>query len=152
MGYTTEFKGEIAIDPPLSQEEIGFLRKFSGTRRMSRKNGPYYVDAGGMGGQAEEPDILDYNSPPSGQPGLWCNWEPNDDGTTLRWNGSEKFYYADDWMEYVIDHFLKPDHIAPFDFLQGHTLNGEIKAQGEEIDDRWLLIVENNNVSRVGLP
>lgn len=34
-------------------------------------------------------------------------------------------------------------------FLQGHVLNGEIEAQGEDIADRWKLVVTNNAVSVV---
>lgn len=151
MGYTTEFSGQIAIVPPLSEEERAFLTKFSQTRRMLRGNGPYFVDGAGFGGQNHDPDILNYNAPPEGQPGLWCQWIPNEEGTALVWDEGEKFYAADEWMEYLIDHFLKPDHLAPMPFLGAHTLNGEILAQGEDIHDRWQLIVEDNLVSRVKL-
>ena len=62
MGYTTEFSGSVKIEPPLNEEEIAFLNKFSDTRRMNRRKGPYYVDNAGMAGQDREPDIIDYNS------------------------------------------------------------------------------------------
>ena len=50
MGYTTEFFGEIAVEPPLSQAEIAFLNKFSKTRRIKSTLGPYYVDSAGYFG------------------------------------------------------------------------------------------------------
>ncbi|HEY1035564.1 MAG TPA: hypothetical protein VGE09_11345 [Pseudoxanthomonas sp.] len=154
MGYTTEFQGQINIEPPLSAEEITFLKKFNETRRMDRRNGPYHVDGTGDFGQGHDSDVRDYNRPPAGQPGLWCNWTPTDDGTAIEWDGGEKFYDSLEWMQYLIEHFLAPGAKAATElpFLQAnHVLNGTIKAQGEEMDDRWKLIVTDNAVSRADL-
>lgn len=160
MGYTTEFYGEVNVDPPLNGDEISYLRKFAETRRMNRTKGPYFVDGAEFMGQAHEEDILDYNSPPPGQPGLWCQWVPTDDGRSIVWDQGEKFYDADAWMVYLINHFLKVGahaSIAMHDFninIQyfknfqfNHVLNGEFEAIGEESDDRWLLVVTNNIVT-----
>lgn len=150
MGYTTEFDGAVTIDPPLNEQEIQFLRKFSGTRRMNRHAGPYFVDAEDDFGQGRSSDIIDYNRPSPGQPGLWCQWVPTDDGSKIEWDGNEKFYDSVEWMKYLIDHFLSPTAIAKdvLPFLQAnHTVNGEIFAQGEETSDRWKLVVEDNKVS-----
>lgn len=150
MDYTTTFSGEIAIDPPLNPEEISYLKKFNVTRRMARENGPYYVDGSGYYGQGDDNDIEDYNRPPPGQPGLWCQWTPTDDGKSLVWDEGEKFYDSAEWMKYIIDHFLQPgckakDHLG---FLQGnHVCNGVIEAQGEDADDRWDLVVMGNVVA-----
>lgn len=152
MGYTTEFSGSISIEPPLNEDEIAFLEKFARTRRMNRKKGPYFVDGNGFAGQGDDPDIIDYNRPPPGQPGLWCHWVPDGDG--IEWDGGENFYDSADWMKYIIDHFLRPGAHAASElpFLQAnHTCNGVIKAQGEDIDDRWKLIVEDNEVRVVDL-
>lgn len=140
MGYTTTFDGEVTIDPPLNQEEIQFLTEFSQSRRMDRKEGPY---------ELEDRNVLNPNKPPEGQPGLWCQWIPTDDGKYIVWDGGEKFYNSVEWMQYLIDHFLKPNAIAKdtLPFLQAnHTLNGEIFAQGEEPDDVWKLVVTDNVV------
>lgn len=151
MGYTTEFYGRIEIVPPLNKEEIEYLTKFSNTRRMKRKLGPYYVDGSGFKGQGNDPDIQGFNGPPDGQPSLWCQWIPTEDGKYIEWDGGEKFYEADQWMKYIIDHFIgsSPIAIDKLPFLQCHLCNGEIEAQGEERDDQWVLIVENN-VVKVG--
>lgn len=149
MGYTTEFEGQIKITPPLSTEERGFLLKFSETRRMNRKNGPYFVNGGGDMGQARDADIIDYNLPPTGQPSLWCGWMPDKEGKHLIWNGVEKFYEADEWMKYLMHYFTgsNPKAKSVLPFLTGHICNGEILAQGEDIKDRWKLIVKDNKVS-----
>lgn len=150
MGYTTEFDGSVSIEPPLNEQEIAFLKVFSGTRRMNRKKGPYYAVDDGDYGQNREDDIINYNRPPPGQPGLCCQWIPTEDGSEIEWDGGEKFYNSVEWMCYIIDHFLAPNAKAKdiLPFLQAnHTVNGEIEAQGEESDDRWKLIVKNNKVT-----
>lgn len=154
MGYTTIFEGRITIAPPLNPQEIAYLNKFSDTRRMNRERGPYYVNGGGFAGQGHDSDIIEYNQPAAGQPGLWCHWVPIEDGSALEWNGAEKFYDAEEWMAYVIDHFLTGaagtfrDHPDSAGFTFDHVADGVIDAQGEEPGDTWKLVVEGNRVSR----
>jgi hypothetical protein len=93
MGYTTEFDGQVTVTPPLNEHEVAYLRRFADTRRMARAKGPYYTGAG-FRGQDDEADVTDYSHPPAGQPGLWCQWVPTDDGTGIEWDGGEKFYDA----------------------------------------------------------
>lgn len=153
MGYTTEFLGGVEISPPLNEAESIYLRAFAETRRMERDRGPYFVGGSGYRGQVHDEDVSNFNAPPTGQPGLWCQWVPNEDGTALEWDGGEKFYEADQWMSYLIEHFLKPEahasasgdpRFAEFSF--NHVLNGEIEANGDDPDDRWLLRVSDNEV------
>lgn len=162
MGYTTDFDGSIAIEPPLNEAEITYLRRFADTRRMLRAKGPYYTGTG-VAGQDNEADITAYNSPPDGQPGLWCKWISNSDGTALVWDGREKFYDAAEWMSYLLDTFLRPGaalqmeladrvpgRVYPpaFDaFTFDHHLSGRIEAQGEDPDDRWGLVVNGDEVT-----
>ncbi len=137
MGYTTEFHGKIDVSPPLSEEEAKYLLEFSKTRHMARSRGPYYVD--GAYGHGENSDVTDYNCQGDGQPGLWCHWVATEDGAGIEWDHGEKFYHPEEWMRYLIDHFLKPGHIAELSFFGEHVLNGSILAQGEDITDRWRL-------------
>jgi hypothetical protein len=74
------------------------------------------------------------------QPGLWCQWVPNEDGTALVWDGGEKFYEYVEWIEYIITNFLKP---------WGIVANGQVEWQGEERDDHGVIDVKDN-VVRVG--
>lgn len=150
MGYTTSFSGQITIVPALDADEIAFLQKFSETRRMCRKCGPYFVGGSGDFGQGRDPDVIDYNRPDPSQPGLWCQWRPTEDGSAIEWNEAEKFYDSAEWMKYLIVHFLKPgaEAVGKVEVLKGgHVLNGVIEAQGEDSSDRWDLLVKDNKVT-----
>ena len=153
MGYRTDFEGQIEITPPLNAAEIEYLAVFSETRHMHRKQGKYFVDFENTFNTTEV-GVYDYNQPPPGQPQLWCNFTPTEDGTALVWNGCEKTYGAKEWIKYIINHFLKPNALAsksklPYftEFTFDHICNGELIAQGERLSDRWLLIVKDNVVS-----
>jgi len=163
MGCTTEFTGRVTVEPPLNPDEIAYLTKFARTRRMHRNNGPYFVDGSGAYGQGRDADIIEFNSEPPEQPGLWCRWVPTEDGAGIEWDGGEKFYDADRWMAYLIDTFLKSgatvqgELAVPVDgrvyhdaferFTFDHVVNGRIEAQGERDDDHWTLVVVDNEVS-----
>jgi hypothetical protein len=162
MGYTTNFKGQVNLSHALTEEQSLYLRTFNRTRRMKRSpevlqelfngehglsgqyglDGMYFCRDDGRHGQSQDKSILDYNSPPDGVPGLWCQWVPNDEGTALEWDEGEKFYRYTEWMKFIIEHFLTP---------WGIVANGEIKWQGKDFDDRGKLIVVNNAVSEVEL-
>jgi len=163
MGYTTDFSGQFEIDKPLAPEHLAYLEAFNGSRRVTRNakiaeglpdpvrlaaglpigvEGGYYVgSAADNYVQTEDASINmnrgDYNYPPKGQPGLWCQWVPNDGGTAIEWDGGEKFYDYVPWLNYLIEHFLKP---------WGYVLNGEVGWQGEESGDVGKIIVKNNDV------
>jgi hypothetical protein len=98
----------------------------------------YFVDATGKFGQGKDASILEYNHPPSGQPGLWCLWVPNFDCSGIIWDGGEKFYDYVEWIEYLITHFLKP---------WGYTLNGTVFWNGEESGDTGKIVITNNVVT-----
>ena len=158
MGYTTDFTGQFDLDRKLSPEHEEYLHAFSASRRMGRDadktvqrddpvreraklgggpGGGYFVTASGYSGQDRGADVLDRYSPPAGQPGLWCQWEPSEDGLAIVWNDGEKFYSYTEWLEYLIAHFLKP---------WGYTLNGAVEWAGEERDDRGRILVEDNEL------
>jgi hypothetical protein len=123
MGYTTEFTGQIKIEPPLHPKEIEFINSFSD-------------------GTFNNPKKEDY-------PGNYCQWVVTEDGRFVEWDRNEKFYDSVEWMQYLIDKFLGMNPLAKHDFLEGHTLNGQIEAQGEDEKDQWSLIVEDNQISTV---
>lgn len=111
------------------------------------KEGCYYVGVSGDNGQdhmwsrgdspGDRHGILDSNSEPEGQPGFWCKWEPNSDGTAIKWSGAEKFYDYIEWIKYLLEHFLTP---------WGYTLSGRVDWQGEDEADKGFIIIYNNQV------
>ena len=171
MGYSTEFEGHFTVAPPLKPVHAAFLKKFSVTRRVKRNEritaglpdpervavglppgteGAFYVgnEGGDYRGTAEwraalpSLGVVDYNQPPAGQPGLWCQWVPTPDGAGIEWNEGEKFYDYDQWLQYLIDQFLQP---------WGYTVSGSISWSGEEEEDVGILEVTGNVVrSRFG--
>jgi hypothetical protein len=115
MGYTTEFDGEVTVTPPLPRATVLEVNAFAEKRH---------------GGDT-------YGTEDPGMPGFWCNWVASEDGTSIYWNGAEKFYSAAEWMQIVVDRFVKP---------AGCVAEGTIFAQGEESGDRWALVVQGNRV------
>jgi hypothetical protein len=121
-----------------------FLKKFNETRRMGRNvdaafgiEGEFYVFGEGSFGQGSEANIIDHNTQPCTQPGLWCQWTPSDDRMGIEWDCGEKFYNYTEWLVYLIHKVLAPN---------GYVLNGEVTWQGEETGDVGEIIVENNRV------
>ena len=165
MGYTTDFAGRFQLNKTLAPEHMAYLLKFAETRHMRRnaekvkllpdpiraavnlevgKEGDYFVGVDGCGDQFGDQDetILDNNNPPKEQPGLWCQWIPTEDGTEIEHDGGEKFYEYVPWIKYLVKHFLAP---------WGYKVNGKVKWQGEEMNDRGLIIVKNNVVKTENL-
>lgn len=113
MGFTTVFWGAVGIAPALNRRERSYLRRFAAIRRQRTSAGPYHAEPGGLlAWRRRRPEILDHDTPPEGQPNLWCQWVPARGGAELRWDGREKFYDAADWMRYLVDHFLRPGALA----------------------------------------
>lgn len=152
------FKGEFGLPiideiSPETQTHIDFLENMGyqvnltkvkkDRKKENRKpeeiyglDGAYFVGGRGSFGQDRDDSVIDFNVPPSGQPGLWCQWETN--GSHLGWNGSEKFYSYVEWLQYLIEHFFSK---------WGVILNGEVTWEGEDSNDRGKIIVVDNVVS-----
>jgi hypothetical protein len=159
MGYHTDLDGFFRLDKPLASEHASYLTQFSRTRRMKRSvqgledredlvraaaglplgpEGAYFVAGEGFMGQGTDSSIVDYNSPPEGQPGLWCQWTPSEDGKRIEWDGAEKFYHYIDWIKYLIQHFLSP---------WGYRVNGQVFWYGEDRSDLGKISIKDNKVS-----
>jgi hypothetical protein len=98
----------------------------------------YFTGGEGMMGQERDDSVLDCNTPPKGQPGLWCQWTPKPDGTAILWDGVEKFYNYVEWLKYLLRHFLVP---------WGYVVNGEMHWVGEDDLDRGTITVRHNRVT-----
>jgi hypothetical protein len=154
MGTTTDFIGHINIDPPLNDAEENYLMAFAASRRYARPGGPYDVPRNPAADHdAPVADLDAYNTIAPGQPSLWCQWNPCWDGCCLSYDGTEKFYGAAKWMDYLIEHFLTPGAYAEsskldwFDeFTFDHTLDGIIAASNRGSRELYLIRVEENEV------
>ena len=164
MGYTTEFKGVFKVAPELTEKHAEYLRAFSYVRHMKRitldaeklvdirrvavglpvgLEGEYYVGSADDGnfGQGQwnksDPTIIDYNTCPSRQPGLWCKWTPTADRTGIEWNGFEKFHGYIPWLIYLLENFL---------VHWGYIVNGEVYWEGENPEDTGVIRVRDGIV------
>ena len=145
MGYHTDFEGRFNLDRPLDFATHRLLTGLATTRRLARNVGPeygvegeFYIDGTGMLGQGMDPTIIDHNTPPRTQPGLWCQWTPTEDNQGLEWDGGEKFYDCVEWLQYLLDKVLIPN---------GYVLNGVVKWDGEEQGDVGEIHVADNVVT-----
>ena len=97
---------------------------------------------GGCFNNGADSSVVEYNQAPGerdgGQPGLWNQWNPNEDGTEIIWDGSEKFYNYTEWLEYLINTFLAP---------WGYKVNGQVEWRGEDNSDIGVLGVVDNVVT-----
>ena len=127
----------LAVGLPVGDGGGYFVGETTALVSLAQKPFPW----AGIKGQAHDGSVVDYNEPPIGQPSLWCDWRQNEDGMLIEHNGGEKFYFYVEWLQYLIDHFLKP---------WGYQLNGRVSWVGEEEDeDRGLIDVEDNIVTAI---
>lgn len=155
MGYTTDFYGRFELNKELDEETFMFLKRFNETRRMKFDpkvigqehgvDGEFFVGhhqdfSGFFAGQVERDfdGLVEYNTPPRTQPGLWCQWVPSEDRKGIEWDGGEKFYHYTEWLQYIITNFLQP---------KGYILNGQVEWAGEDRRDNGVITVKNNVVN-----
>lgn len=105
--------------------------------------GEFFVSGAGFAGQEHTADVIDHNTPPGKQPGLWCHWIPNADGSKMEWDGGEKFYEYVKWLRYIIREFLRP---------WGINCNGQVLCCGEDPEDVSMIRVANDGVHCTHLP
>ena len=139
MGYTTDFEGKFTINKPVDTKTAKLMRGIAATRRMKRAGLPeeYGID-GEFYIKDDEVKVVDCNEPPSTQPGLWCQWELQEDNQTIQWDGNEKFYDYVEWLEYIIKKILAP---------KGYILNGKVYWSGEEVRDHGTITVQDNKIT-----
>ena len=96
-----------------------------------------------------------YDSVVRGQPSLWCQWVPCSQGCCLSWNGHEKLYGGASWLQYLMDHFLRPGAEAASSrgrqfsgFTFDHRMDGIIAGRQEDTRELFLLRVEDSRLSQ----
>lgn len=104
MGYSTDFIGRFDLDRQLQLEDYIIINELADLRPDERADG---------------------------MPDTWCQWAVTRDGRHIEWNGGEKFYYYQEWLQWIVD------------YLESYTLSGSIEYQGEETGDSGTLVIEN---------
>ena len=155
MGVTTDYLGHIEIVPPLNDSEMAYLHAFARSRRCWRPGGPYEVEPADPPTRNTDIDTERHNSIAEGQPSLWCQWTPCPQGCCLGWDGHEKFYAGTLWMQYLIDHFLRPGALAQSsgrrefaDFTFDHRTDGIIVGHQQDNRELFAIRVIDGEVSR----
>jgi len=81
MGYTTDFRGVLDFDKPLTAEQVEVINDFNEERHDQNVEIEY--------------------------PGIWCQWRSSDDGKYLEWDQGEKFYNYVEWLQFLIDNYFE---------------------------------------------
>jgi len=84
MGYSTDFRGQLEFNKPLTNDMVQTYEKFANQRHEDGYQ-------------------------PNGKPSIWLQWEitKQDGKYYLEWDGGEKFYEYVKWLEYVIKYIFK---------------------------------------------
>lgn len=122
MGYSTDFTGDVKFTCKMTPEMVDHLNVICGEdvrdhpdwKVPQDKYGPafYYIDI-----------------------------EINDDGSGVRWNGSEKSYSMEKQVQFIID-WMKEKYPE-------FGLIGVMEAQGEDVGDHWFLVADNDKAMAV---
>ena len=178
MGFSTKYLGRLDIEPRLNQAEVQWLTAYAELDRRYFTD-PYEVPMNPRAfrieqdrrreeraqdretavpkraRRAKDPEPFSTLTPRDGSPYPHLDWRPCPEGCCLAWDSStEKSRMAEAWLQYLIDHFLRPGAIArtsgrsDFDaFTFDHTLNGVIAAQRDDTRELWLIRCRANEIS-----
>lgn len=114
MGYTTRFSGKFTLDRLPDAATIVRLRQLE-----------------------DAEDIPD-------SPGGYCQWQLTKDCMAIEWDGGEKFYEYDAWLQWIIDIILQPAGLA---------LSGGVDYTGEDARDVGVLSIgPDGRVGKAELP
>ena len=119
MGYSTDFKGRLEIVPELTASQLAKLSSYLGEDVRDHK----------------EWGVNDKECP-----FYFIDLQLTKDFKALEWNGSEKTYGMVEAVNFIIQEMRKE--------LPAFSLVGHLLAQGDDIDDRWTLVVEGGGLAR----
>lgn len=159
MGVITDYLGYVGVTPALNEAERAYLSAFSRSRRSWRPDGSYAVTPADPGADlrsatdadsaARDAAVDRFNQLGDGQPSHYCHWVPCFGGCCLSWDGQEKFYAGPHWMQYLIDHFLRPGAYAQqsgdrqfAEFTFDHRADGVIAGRQQDNRELFLLVVQ----------
>lgn len=136
--YFVAYGEDAPITLPPEVKTAGALREWMNARKAGGQffsmndEGP-----GVLGHDLTKPGSSVLGDQENPLPGIWCQWVPSEDGGALEWDGGEKFYSYEEWLTFLLDHFLTP---------WGYKVSGEIDWRGQDSDDTGTLFVVANEV------
>lgn len=137
MGYTTTFDGVFHFNKVPTAELIDTINNFSRTRH-NYEEFPSIWCQWVIGKQYSEAGEYGINCVLTPERSMKTSHECISGELVLGWNGFEKFYEADRWLEYIITVFLKP---------KGYSITGSAHYQGEKKQDVGELTVVDNVIT-----
>ena len=122
MGYSTTFKGVLKFKAEPTVSVLRALKTWLG--EDLRELAPEYA----------EKNQVNY-----------IDLELTEDFAGLQWSGAEKTYGLVAAVNWIID-MMRDQVLADF------TLTGELTAQGEDADDRWILRMVGGRAVEIKIP
>ena len=115
----------LQITPPLNAAERSYLTRFVTSRRYARVEGVYAVPLDAGLALAVTPFVRrDVIAP--GQPSLSCPWRICASGCCLSLDLRESWAHAAGWLQYLLDHFLRPGALAAGEEFGEFTFDHQI--------------------------
>jgi hypothetical protein len=81
-------------------------------------------------------DVRDHKNWPMGYECTFIDLEFTPDFTGLQWDNSEKSHDMEDMLNLIMEIMQS--------YMSGFHFEGEMIAQGEDIDDRYRIVIEND--------
>jgi hypothetical protein len=125
MPYCVYYRGEISINPPLSEEHAAAVLAFS-KKEHNELTKPIFARVAA----SEEPDLPGYS-------GLF---DISEDRSTILPDEDESDHGLRLWLVLLVEHFLRP---------LGYVLNGEVSWDASDVADRGCIFVKDNAVEAV---
>jgi hypothetical protein len=182
MGFSTNYLGRLDIEPPLNAAEVDWLTAFADVDRRHFTD-PYEVPMNPRAftierdaeraakasapqparrrRRSEPVDPFTTLTPGDGSPYPHLDWVPCPTGCCLSWKHSrrgEKSRMAEPWLQYLIDHFLRPGALARTsnrpdfdDFTFDHVVHGTIAAERDDTRELWLISCADNEIETLQL-
>lgn len=166
MGFSTTYLGRLDVNPPLNDSEVEWLRAFAAIDRRHYTE-PYEVAMNPRalqldrwpqqesGEQPADRDPFTSLVPRDGTPYPHLDWKPCEQGCCLIWDGTEKSRMAEEWLQYLIDHFLRPGAHARLErrpeferFTFDHSVDGIIAGERNDTRELFLIVCEDNQIRR----
>jgi hypothetical protein len=185
MGFSTTYLGRLDIEPKLNPAEVEWLTAYAEVDRRHFTD-PYEVPMNPRAFRLAEhhkqeeafrlkretatttrrrrraqvdQDPFTTLQPGDGSPYPHLDWKPCPTGCCIGWDSrTEKSRMAEDWLQYLIDHFLRPGAHASLsgkpdfeEFTFDHAVNGIIAAERDDTRQLWLIVCRDNEISTTQL-